>query len=148
VGGPQRLCRLAVQDVVAHLANTFRAVADPSALPAGVAGDLEATQAVQVEAQRHWCVEQVVADYKEISAQGLEAVERFQNPARASRMIPIEDAGTYPLHLVANALEFDHFCHLRNDILRPYGPIDRRGPPADELHIGATLEYLIAGLPQ
>jgi hypothetical protein len=90
----------------------------------------------------------VLADYEAISGRALDALDGFQSPPLATTVIPIEDAGTYPLHLVANALAFDHFCHLRNDILRPNGPIDRPSPPADELRVGATLEYLLAGLPQ
>ena len=137
-----------VQDVIAHLANTFRAVVDPSALAPGVPGDLEATQSAQAEAHRTWSPDQVLADYEHISAKGLATLETFQGPPPVDSMIPIEDAGMYPLHLVANALAFDHFCHLRNDILQPQGPIARLAPPADALRVGATLEWLLAGLPQ
>ena len=137
-----------VQDVVAHLANTCRTVVDPGSLAPGVPGDLEATQAAQAEANRDWTPERVRADYASVSAETLEALEGFQAPGVASTIIAIEDAGRYPLHMVANALAFDHFCHLRNDILRPHGPIDRPSPLADELRVGATLEYLMAGLPQ
>ncbi|MEY2458489.1 MAG: hypothetical protein QOG30_319, partial [Acidimicrobiaceae bacterium] len=137
-----------VQDVVAHLANTFRAVVDPGSLAPGVPGDLEATQSAQADAHRAWTPDQVLADYEQISESGLAALETFQGPPPLDTMIPIEDAGMYPLHLVANALAFDHFCHLRNDILQPRGPIARPAPPADALRVGATLEWLLAGLPQ
>jgi uncharacterized protein (TIGR03083 family) len=137
-----------VQDVVAHLANTFRAVVDPGALAPGVTGDLEATQAAQAEAHRDWTPAEVVADYEDVSARALDALQSFQEAPLADTPIPLEDAGTYPLHLVANALAFDHFCHLRNDILAPNGPVVRPSPPADEIRVGATLEYLLAGLPQ
>src|SRR4051812_9746435 len=137
-----------VQDVVAHLANTFRAVADPSALPPGVPGDLEASQDAQVAAHRDWTPAEVKADYTAISAAALDLLEQWQGPPPVTTLIPIEDAGHYPLHLVANALAFDHFCHLRNDILKPLGPIDRPAPPADDLRGRATLEWLMAGLPQ
>ena len=137
-----------VQDVVAHLANTFRAVVDPGGLAPGVPGDLEATQSAQAEAHRGWRPDQVLADYEQVSERGLATLETFQGPPPLDTMIPIEDAGMYPLHLVANALAFDHFCHLRNDILQPHGPIARPAPPADALRVGATLEWLLAGLPQ
>jgi uncharacterized protein (TIGR03083 family) len=137
-----------VQDVVAHLANTFRAVVDPGALAPGVPGDLEATQSAQAEAHRSWSYEEVLADYAQISEAGLATLATFQGPPPLDALIPIEDAGMYPLHLVANALAFDHFCHLRNDILQPRGPVSRPAPPADELRVGATLEWLLAGLPQ
>lgn len=137
-----------VQDVVTHLANTCRAVVDPASLAPGVPGDLEATQAAQAQAHRDWAPHRVVADYEQLSAQALEALETFQAPEVADTVIPIEDAGHYPLHMVANALAFDHFCHLRNDILRPNGPINRPSPLADDLRVGASLEYLMVGLPQ
>lgn len=66
----------------------------------------------------------------------------------ADTVIPLDDLGSHPMHRLANALAFDHFCHLRNDILRPNGPIDRPAPPVDELRVGATVEWLIAGVPQ
>ena len=28
---------------------------------------------------------------------------------------PLADLGTYPMHMVANAFAFDHYCHLRID---------------------------------
>ena len=137
-----------VQDVIAHLANTFRAVVDPGALAPGVPGDLEATQSAQAEAHREWRPDQVLADYVEVSERGLGALATLQGPPPVESMIPIEDAGMYPLHLVANALAFDHFCHLRNDILQPRGPIVRPAAPVDAVRMGATLEWLLAGLPQ
>jgi uncharacterized protein (TIGR03083 family) len=137
-----------VQDVVAHMANVCRTLVDPGSLPPGVPGDLEATQAAQAEAHRQWSSAQVLADYEEVSAEATEALAGLQAPGVGDAVIPIENAGTYPLHMVANALAFDHFCHLRNDILRPNGPIERRSPPADEVRVRACLEWLLAGLPQ
>ncbi|MBA2624990.1 MAG: hypothetical protein H0U89_05230 [Acidimicrobiia bacterium] len=49
---------------------------------------------------------------------------------------------------MANALAFDHYCHLGNDILSPLGPINRPSPPGDALRLGAPLEWLIAGIRQ
>jgi len=137
-----------VQDVVAHLACTFRTVAEPGTLPPGVAGDLEATQEVGVAERKDWAAERVLAEYENLGTNAIEALARLQTPGMAENLIPIENAGTYPLHLVANALAFDHYCHLRNDILRPLGPIERPAPPHDDLRLGAALEWLLAGLPQ
>jgi uncharacterized protein (TIGR03083 family) len=137
-----------VQDVIAHMANVCRTVVDPGSLPEGVPGDLEATQAAQAEAHRTWTAEQVLADYEDVSAKALESVAGLQAPGMAETMIPIENAGHYPLHLVVNAFAFDHYCHLRFDILQPNGPIDRPAPPSDDLRMEATLEWLLAGVPQ
>src|SRR3954451_21100701 len=137
-----------VQDVVAHMANVCRAVVDPGSLPPGVPGDLEATQAAQAEAHRAWTAEEVLADYEDVSAKALESVVGLQAPGMAETVIPIENAGHYPLHMVVNAFAFDHYCHLRFDMLRPNGPIDRAVPPSDDVRLGATMEWLLAGLPQ
>ena len=137
-----------VQDVIAHMANVCRTVVDPGALPPGVPGDLEATQAAQAEAHRAWTADEVLADYEDVSGKALESVIGLQAPGMAETMIPIENAGHYPLHIVVNAFAFDHYCHLRYDVLRPNGPIDRPVPPSDDVRLGATMEWLLAGLPQ
>ena len=137
-----------VQDVIAHLACTFRTVAAPGTLPPGVAGDLEATQEAGVAERKDWTPEQVLAEYEELAPQAIEALSGLQAPGIGDNVIPIENAGQFPLHMVANALAFDHYCHLRNDVLQPRGPVDRPAPPHDDLRLGATLEWLLAGLPQ
>ena len=137
-----------VQDVLAHLACTFRTVAEPGTLPPGVTGDLEATQEVGVAERKDWPPDRVLAEYEELGTRAIEALAGLQAPGIGENMIPIENAGMYPLHMVANALAFDHYCHLRNDILQPGGPVDRPSPPHDDLRLEATLEWLIAGLPQ
>jgi uncharacterized protein (TIGR03083 family) len=137
-----------VQDVVNHLANVFRIFVDPGALPASVPGDTEATQDAAVNACRDWTADQVRRDYEEMANKGIEALQGIVTGPGAHRVTPLDDLGSHPLHLLANALAFDHFCHLRNDILRPNGPIERAAPPNDELRVGAVIEWLIAGLPQ
>src|SRR6478609_4604238 len=49
--------------------------------------------------------------------------------------------------LTAGIFLFDGYCHLRNDILKPNGPIDRPEPPRDEQRLRPTLEWMLAGLP-
>src|SRR5947209_15060371 len=89
-----------------------------------------------------------MSDYEEMSENGIAALTGSVTGPHAERITPLDDLGSHPLHLLANALAFDHFCHLRNDILRPNGPIDRPAPPDDELRVGAVVEWLIAVLPQ
>jgi len=128
------------KDVVAHLACTFRSVAEPGTLPPGVEGSLEATQEVGVAERKDWDPDRVLAEYEELGAKAIEALTGLQTPGIAENVIPLEDAGQYPLHLVANALAFDHYCHLRNDILAPRGSVKRPSPPHDDLRLGATME--------
>ena len=136
------------KDVVAHLACTFRSVVEPGTLPPGVAGDLEGTQEVGVAERKDWEPDRVLAEYADLGGRAIESLAGLQGEGIRDTVIPLEDAGQYPLHLVANALAFDHYCHLRNDILEPRGSVDRPAPPHDELRLGATMDWLIAGLPQ
>lgn len=137
-----------VQDVVAHLANTFRMAVDPGSLPEAVPGDIEATQAVYAEAHRAWSPAEVVADYEDMATKAIEMCARFQRPEFAEAEFPMDNGGRYPLHFLPDAFTFDHFCHLRNDILRPQGPIDRPVPAPDEVRVGVTVNWMLVGLPQ
>ena len=137
-----------IQDVVAHLSNTFRMAVDPGSLPEAVPGDIEATQAVYAEAHRKWSAAEVVADYQEMASKAIEMCANFQRPEFADAQFPMDNAGHYPLHFLPDAYTFDHFCHLRNDILRPHGPIDRPVPAPDELREGVTVGWMLVGLPQ
>ena len=66
----------------------------------------------------------------------------------AETVVPLGNLGSHPLHLLANALVFDHYCHLRVDLLRPRGPIDRELPPPDDALIAPAVGWMIAGIPQ
>lgn len=142
-----------VQDVVAHLANTFRMAVDPGTLPTQVAGDIEATQAVHVDAHRDWTPAEVLADYEDMAVKGLALLATFQSPKLAELTFPMDNAGDYPLHFVPDLLTFDHFCHRTNDILKPVGPVDRPVSAAavdadDELAVSVTVEWMMVGTPQ
>ncbi|HEY3140688.1 MAG TPA: maleylpyruvate isomerase family mycothiol-dependent enzyme [Acidimicrobiales bacterium] len=137
-----------VQDVIAHLANTFRMAVDPASMPAPVPGDIEATQAVHAEAHRDWSPAEVLADYEDMATKGVAMFAGFQGPEFAELTFPMDNAGEYLLHLLPDAFTFDHFCHLRNDILTPHGPVDRAAPPADDLRVGVTVGWLLGGVPQ
>ena len=137
-----------VQDVVNHMANVYRNFVDPASLPPRVPGKTEATQDAAVDACKAWTSERVLADYEEMSEKGIAALTDIVRGPTADRVIPLDDLGSHPLHRLADALAFDHFCHLRNDILRPNGPIERPSPPVDDLRVGAAVEWLIPGIPQ
>ena len=137
-----------VQDVINHMANVFRNFVDPGANAPAIPGQTEATQDAQVDACRGWDSNRVLDDYEQTSAKGLEAIAGFVTGPMADTVVPLDDLGSHPLHRLANALAFDHFCHLRNDILRPNGPIERPVPPSDDLRVGAVIEWLLPGVPQ
>ena len=132
-------------DVLIHLACTLRELSAPETLPAPVQDDIEATNEVQVAAFRGATIESAFADY---AAQLPPALAQLQAPELSAETLSLENAGVYPVHLAAESLVFDHFCHLRHDLTM--GP-DALAPLSDDLCAEAlhwAVRWLIAGLPQ
>ncbi|MEY2461780.1 MAG: hypothetical protein QOG30_3610 [Acidimicrobiaceae bacterium] len=139
-----------VQDVITHMTMGMRQVVDPASVPAPVPDteDVEQDMELGVSTRKDWSTADVLADYEAISAQAIEVFASLQHEPLASTIIPMKNLGSHPMHLVPNAFAFDHYCHLRVDILQPTGPIDRPAPPSDELRLAPTIEWMLAGLPQ
>ncbi|MEY2451851.1 MAG: hypothetical protein QOD92_1425 [Acidimicrobiaceae bacterium] len=139
-----------VQDVISHMTMGLRQVVDPASVPAPESdtSDVEQDMELGVDARKDWSPADVLADYEAISAQAIDAFAGLQEEPLASMIIPMKNLGSHPMHLVPNAFAFDHYCHLRVDILKPTGPIDRPSPPNDELRLAPTIEWMLAGLPQ
>ena len=139
-----------VQDVITHMTMGLRQVVDPPSVPTPTADseDIEQDMELGVTVRKDWSAADVLADYEAISAQAIDAFGGLQQEPLASTIIPMKNLGSHPMHLVPNAFAFDHYCHLRIDILQPTGPIDRPSPPSDELRLGPTIEWMLAGLPQ
>ena len=136
----------AVRDVVGHMTQLFRQVVDPASLPPGdESGSTERTQDRWVEALRDVPVEDVLADYRSLGEQAIAALDGIQG---VESTMDLGDLGTHPMHLIANAFSFDHYTHIRVDVLAPSGPIDRPAPPADERHLAAAADWIVAGIPQ
>lgn len=134
-----------VKDLVAHLASGFASLVDPGSTPPPQEGEPFTEPAVR--AWREEPAADVAEHYRTVSGPGLEALAGIQQPPQAETRIPIATLGTYPLHLVANALAFDHWCHLREDLAGPRGPLSTDFP-ANDPAVAATVEWLLAGLPQ
>jgi hypothetical protein len=110
--------------------------------------DVEQDMELAVATRKDWSAADVLADYESLSAQALDVMASLQDEPLASTLIPMKNLGSHPMHLVPNAFAFDHYCHLRVDILKPTGPIDRPALPRDELRLTPTIEWMLAGLPQ
>jgi uncharacterized protein (TIGR03083 family) len=137
-----------VQDVVAHMACVFRQIVDPTSLPPATGDDVETNAEPPVAQRRDWPPEDVVAEYEEWSAKGIDALDGLQVQPMADTVVGLGNLGSHPLHLLADALVFDHYCHLRNDVLRPLGPIDRPTLPQDDARLRPIMTWMFAGLPQ
>jgi uncharacterized protein (TIGR03083 family) len=135
-----------VQDVVQHMASTFHLIADPGTIDGGSSDDAEVNAEVPVRARRDWTTEQVLDEYREWAEKGIATLTAMQEPPLADTVIPLGNLGSHPMHILANAIVFDHYCHLRHDI----GAAIRAAAalPRDEAALDATLEWMLAGLPQ
>jgi uncharacterized damage-inducible protein DinB len=135
-----------VQDVAQHMASTFHVIADPATIDGGSHHDAEANAEVPVQARRDWSVAQVLDEYREWGDKGIGALAALQEPPMAEVVAPLGNLGSHPLHILGNAIVFDHYCHLRHDI---GAAIPRAAElPRDDAALDATLEWMLAGLPQ
>ena len=135
-----------VQDVVQHMAAVFQQIADPSSIDSGDSGKAEVAAEVPVQARKDWTVNEVMTAYNEWSEKGVVALAALQEPPMADAVVPLSDLGSHPLHLLGNAIVFDHYCHLRHDI---GAVVDRAAAlPREEDALFATRDWMLAGLPQ
>jgi len=135
-----------VRDVVAHMASILHGVVDPSQMP-DLGGGTEAGMEAPVATRREWSVDEVLAEFETYSDQAATTFAMAQDPPLADTMLPMNDLGTHPMSLLASTFCFDNYCHLRYDILQPRGSVDRPEPPRDEARVGATVEWMLAGMP-
>jgi uncharacterized protein (TIGR03083 family) len=135
-----------VQDVACHMASVFHSIADPSSIEQGTSDDVEANAEVPVQARRNWTPEQVIDEYRTWSEAGLAAFAAMQDPPLADTVVPLGNLGSHPLHILANAIAFDHYCHLRHDIGHA---VERAAAlPRDGDVLAPGLEWMLVGIPQ
>ncbi len=136
----------AVRDVVAHMGSILHGVVDPTKMP-DVSSGTEAAMEVPVAERREWTIEEVLDEFETFSDQAANVFTMAQDPPMSETLLPMGDLGTHPMSMFASTFCFDNYCHLRHDILVPRGSIDRPEPPRDDARLGATLEWMLAGLP-
>lgn len=135
-----------VQDVACHMGSVFHSIAEPTSIDGGTSSDVEENAEVPVQARKSWSPAQVIAEYEEWSEKGIGALAFMNTPEMAETVIPLANLGSHPMHILANAIVFDHYCHLRHDIGKA---IPRAADlPKDEAALRATLEWMLAGIPQ
>lgn len=138
-----------VKDLVAHMSSNYRETVEPSPPPAEPV-DLPAERLMDllVEPRKDWSWGQVRDEYLAYCDGAMAALGALQEEPMASTVIPLADLGQYPMHLLADAYAFDHYCHLRVDLLAPTGPIVRDVPAPDDALVGPAVGWMLAGLPQ
>jgi uncharacterized protein (TIGR03083 family) len=137
-----------VKDVFSHMACLWHGLVEPEVSPLPEFKDVEAENEVFVEKRRSWHTKEILDEYEEFCDGALEALRSFQSPEMRDAPFPAGTLGTYPIHVVANALMFDHLAHLRFDLLHPFGPIQRPRPAPNEDGLRPAVEWLIAGTTQ
>jgi uncharacterized protein (TIGR03083 family) len=146
LAGPSDCEGWTVFDVLSHMANSQHGVVDPAFLP-DMSGDPEAAMESPVALRRDLGLEAVLEEYETYSAQAMNVFVMAQDDPMASTMLPMGKLGTHPMSMLPSVFLFDTYCHLRNDVLQPHGPIDRDEPPRDEQRLRPTVEWMLAGLP-
>lgn len=140
-----------VRDVIAHMAAVAKEAIDPTPLSPDdppLPENRERQHDIRVDQRRGWTTEQVLDEYRTYTAEFAELIASRQEEPAASRTWHVPGLGTYPMHALANAIVFDAYCHLRIDILKPAGPIDRTLlEPTHEL-VYPAIQWMMWGLPQ
>jgi uncharacterized protein (TIGR03083 family) len=138
-----------VQDVIAHMGATYVTVGGGATARAEPAtDDAERNADAAVDERRRWSAEQVLAEYETASTTAIAALAGMQEPPMRDTVVPLGNLGHHPLHLLADALVFDHYCHLRHDLLAPNGPLERSPLPSDELRLRPAVTWMLSGMPQ
>lgn len=139
-----------VQDLLAHVTSNQKEFVDPTPAPAEPVPAMTAEEAMEalVAPRKDWTVEELLAEYDRYADAWFDVLDAMQQEPTASTMGPLADLGTYPMHMVANAFAFDHYCHLRIDLLEPTGPIAADVPAVTDAEIRPGIEWMLAGIPQ
>jgi uncharacterized protein (TIGR03083 family) len=134
-----------VKDLVAHMGSLFWTVVDLSVLPDTTGMSTEEAAEVWVASRRGMSGAQVLDDYATVSEQALSVLEVM---AGVDDEMALGDLGTYPVRILPTAFCFDHYTHIRVDLFAPRGSLPGPVPPADEVRLGPTLEWIEAAVPQ
>jgi uncharacterized protein (TIGR03083 family) len=138
-----------VQDVIAHMSAVFVTVSGGTTARAEPASDdAERNADAAVDERRAWSSNDVAAEYERSSEAAIAGLAAMQGTPMGDTVIPLGNLGSHPMHLLADALAFDHYCHLRHDLIQPGGPLDRPPLPVDDLRLRPTMLWMLAGLPQ
>lgn len=135
-----------VQDVVAHMGSVFRSICGDPSIPSDPSGDAERSADLAVDQRKRWTAEQVADEYREWAPKGIEALAGLQQAPLADTVIPLGNLGSHPMHILGNAIVFDHYCHLRHDIGAALGRAAALPRSAGSLE--AILDWMLMGLPQ
>jgi hypothetical protein len=125
-----------VRDIVAHLGYTHRLLTETSKLPEGVD---------PIVLRGNWDTDSLVDEFERFTEASAAVFGRMQGISRPREM---GDFGTHPTSELPDLYLFDMYGHLRADLLRPYGPIDRPEPERDDIRLIPVVQWMLAAQPQ
>ena len=139
-----------VQDVLAHITSNMKLMVNPDPPSSDPQTDVKAEEAAEamVAPRKPWTPAELMAEYHEYLASFIGALCALQEEPMASMVIPLADLGSHPMHILSDVFAFDHYCHLRHDMLGPAGPLVRSLPAADDTRVRPGIDWMLAGLPQ
>ena len=131
-----------VQDTVAHMGASCRALFTPAALTLITTKDIERANEDPVDARRGWQGWQVLAEYERWSGRALRAASIVaRTPARHLRM-RLGELGSFEFGVtLPGAMVFDHHLHLRHDIAPALG---LAVPETDSDRMTVVIEWMLA----
>jgi uncharacterized protein (TIGR03083 family) len=141
---PSRCVGWTVQDVIAHMGAAFHGTFTPWVIKLMRTNALERRNDADAERRRDWAPEKVLREYDKWSKRFLAIQPLLQHGPGGAIPIRLGEMGTYPARLLASALTFDHYVHLRYDLATA---LDRSIPEADANRMSVLLEWMVAGLP-
>ncbi len=138
-----------VKELIAHMSSNYKEVVEPSPPPTQPI-DLPAERMMDllVEPRKQWTNKEVGDEYLAYCDGALAGLAALQDEPLASTVIPLADLGQYPMHQLADAFAFDHYCHTRIDLLAPHGPVMRQLAPADDALLAPAIGWMLTGIPQ
>jgi hypothetical protein len=125
-----------VRDIVAHIGFTHRLLTETPKLPDGID---------PLVLRGNWDVEAVVEEFERFTEASAAVFGRMQAISRPREM---GDFGTHPTSELPDLYLFDMYGHLRGDLLKPYGPIDRPEPQRDDVRLIPVVQWMLAAQPQ
>ncbi|MEV7320452.1 maleylpyruvate isomerase N-terminal domain-containing protein [Streptomyces sp. NPDC093970] len=137
-----------VIDVMAHLAALATEAVHPPPPDPGLPRNRERYHDLRVDERRSLSHREVLDEWRHSTPRQLDLLAAAQEPPGADEPVEVAGLGTYPRHLLANTMAFNVFCHLRDDLLAPAGPLPFALPAPTGEQVAPAVEFMLAGLPQ
>ncbi|HET6736350.1 maleylpyruvate isomerase family mycothiol-dependent enzyme [Mycobacterium sp.] len=132
-----------VQDVVAHMGSSCRAMFGPAALELVRSKDIERSNEVLLGRRRDWSPSQVLAEYERWSQVVLRVMGAVSRTPLVRAPMRLAELGRFSTGQLLCAIVFDTHTHLRHDIAPALG---RPAPSTDANRMAVVLEWMMAVL--